>query len=264
MSTVGKYVRLYREYVKANIAGALEYRASFVSQVLGMFINNGLWVSFWVLYFTKFPVLKGWTVDDVLVLWCSVGLSFGLVTAFLPNVTRIPALVVQGQLDYYLALPKDVLFHLLISQFRPVNLGDVLFGPILLAVMVKLTWMKVLVYLTVSLLAACVWLGCYLLTGSLTFFLGNSEGISAQIMNTILHLATYPTPIFDNLVKVLLFTVLPAGFLTTLPVELVREFDVMGFLALAGGAAVFLGGGILLFRAGLKRYESGNLLVMRS
>lgn len=261
---MGKYLRLYGEYVKANIAGALEYRASFVSQVLGMVINNSLWVTFWVLYFTKFPVLGGWTVEDVLVLWCSVGLSYGLVSAFFANVIRIPALVVQGQLDYYLALPKDVLFHLLISQFRPVNVGDVLFGPILLVIMVKLTWAKVAIYLTVSLLAACIWLGCYLLTGSLTFFLGNSEGVSSQIMNTVIHLATYPTPIFDNVVKVLLFTVLPAGFLTTLPVELVREFHLTGLLALMGGAVLFLGAGILLFRAGLKRYESGNLMIMRS
>ncbi|HYF95055.1 MAG TPA: ABC-2 family transporter protein [Symbiobacteriaceae bacterium] len=261
---MGKFLRLYGEYMKANIAIAMEYRTSFVSQVFGMMINDALWVAFWVLYFEKFPILKGWTLEDVLVLWCSVAFSLGLVTAFLSNCARIPTLVVQGQLDYYLTLPKDVLLHLLISQFRPTALGDALFGPLLLVIMVKLTWMKVLVFLVVSLLAACVWAGCYLLTGSLAFFLGQSEGISAQVMNTIIHFATYPTTIFDNTVKFLLITILPAGFITTLPVELVREVQLVPFLELLAGAAVFLGSGVLLFRAGLRRYESGNLMMMRN
>lgn len=261
---MGKLWRLYGEYVRAGFNGALEYRFSFFSQIIGMFINDALWVSFWLLYFQRFPVLKGWTLEDVLVLWCSITLTFGFVTAMFGNCMRIPALIVQGQLDYYLALPKNVLFHLLISQIRPISFGDVLFGPILLVVMVKLTWTKVLVYLATSLLAGCVWLGLYILTGSLTFWLGQSEGISGQIMNTILHFASYPTPIFDNTVKFLLFTILPAGFISTLPVELIREFRLVPFLELLGAAVLFLGSAILLFRQGLKRYESGNLMIMRS
>ena len=258
------FLKLYGQYVKASFASALEYRASFVSQILGMFINDLLWVAFWILYFTKFPVLGGWTLEDVLVLWSSLTFSYGLVTALMANCARIPALVVQGQLDYYLALPKDVLTHLLMSQIRPIALGDVLFGPVLLVVMVKLTWVKLAVFLAVSLLAALIWLGLYILTGSLTFWLGNAEGLAGQVMGTVLHFASYPTPIFENGVKFLLFTVLPAGFVSTLPVELVREFRWGGFLELLGGAALFLGAGVLLLGQGLRRYESGNLMTMRS
>jgi hypothetical protein len=36
------------------------------------------------------------------------------------------------------------------------------------------------------------------------------------------------------------------------------------FLQLLGGAALFLGLSVAVFHAGLKRYESGNLMVMRS
>lgn len=250
--------------MKASFAGALEYRASFFSQIVGMFFNDILWVAYWFLYFEKFPVLGGWTLEDVMVLWASFAVSYGLVHAFASNAARIPSLVVQGQLDYYLALPKDVLLHLLMSQIRPIALGDLIFGPILLVVMVKLTWARVAIFLAVTLLAACVLLGLRILTGSLTFFIGSAEGLSSQIMNAVIHFSTYPTPIFGSVIKVVLFTVLPAGFITTLPVELVREFQWVGFLQLLGGAIFFLGSAVLLFRAGLKRYESGNLMMMRS
>ena len=257
-------LRLVGAYIKANLAVALEYRASMLSQVLGMCFNDLLWVMFWVLYFTKFPVLQGWTLEDVIVLWAAIPLSWGLVTGFFFNVVRLPALITQGQLDYYLALPKDVLVHVLISQIRPLNLGDAVFGPVLLVVMVDLTWTKLLVYLATALLAAMIWLGLYLLTGSLAFWLGHSEALSSQVISTVLHISSYPMPIFDNTVKLLLFTVLPAGLISTLPVELVRSFHWQGFLQLLAGAVVFLGLGVLAFRRGLRRYESGNLLAMRS
>jgi ABC-2 type transport system permease protein len=172
--------------------------------------------------------------------------------------------VAQGQLDYYLALPKDVLLHLLVSEIQLYALGDVLFGPLLLVVMVKLTWVKVAVYLATALLAAVVLLGFFILVGSLAFFVGNSEGISGQFSMAVLHFATYPTTIFDGGVKFVLFTLVPAGFVSTLPVELVREFHWVGFLELLGAAVFFLGLAVWVFRVGLRRYESGNLMMLRS
>ncbi len=261
---VAKLFTFLGAYVKTNLATALEYRASLVSQVAGMFINDILWVAFWVLYFTKFPVLRGWTLDDVIVLWAVVTTSYGLATGLFANALRIPQMIVQGQLDYYLALPKNVLLHLLVSQIRLVNFGDLLFGPILLVVMVKLTWMKLLVFVIASLLAAIVLMGFFILAGSLTFFLGNADAIGGQFVSALLHFSTYPTVIFDQSVKFILFTLIPAGFVSTLPVELVRQFDPLRFLALAGGALLFLGLGVLVFHLGLRRYESGNLMSMRS
>lgn len=261
---VGKYVAFVGAYFRNNLAAAMEYRASLFSQVFGMFVNDVLWVLFWALYFTKFPVLKGWTLEDVMVLWAAATTCFGLVMGLTYNAIRIPQLVAQGQLDYYLALPKDVLLHLLVSQFRLVNFGDVLFGPLLLLVMVNLTWTRVLIFLAATLLAALVVLGFFIIAGSLSFFLGNSDSVAGQMYNALLHFATYPTSIFDQKVKFVLFTLVPAGFVSTLPVELMRVFDWSKFLQLLGGAGLFLGLGVWLFNRGLKRYESGNLMVMRS
>ncbi|MFZ5827043.1 MAG: ABC transporter permease [Bacillota bacterium] len=261
---VAKYLALIGAYFRINLAAALEYRTSLVSQVVGMFINDLLWVAFWVLYFTKFPVLRGWTLQDVIVLWAVVTTAFGIVVGLMANSIRIPQLVVQGQLDYFLALPKNVLLHMLVSQIRLVNFGDALFGPILLVVMVDLTPTKVLVFIVSTMLAAMVLLGFFILAGSLSFFLGNSDALSNQIATALIHFSTYPTTIFEQGVKFILFTLIPAGFVSTLPVELVREFDWLKFLQLAGGAVFFLGLAIIVFHRGLKRYESGNLMVMRS
>lgn len=251
-------------YFRNNFQTALEYRFSFFSQILGMMVNDSLWVVFWVLYFQKFPVLNGWTLEDLLVMWAVITFSFGLAFGLFWNVARLPELVQTGQLDYYLAHPKNVLLHLSVSHIRPVNLGDCLFGPLLLAFFVPLEWDRWLVFLVASSLAAVIYYSFYLLAGSMSFFWGSSEGFAAQASMALVHFSTYPTKIFDGWTRVLLFTVLPAGFISEVPVELVRRFDALSMMKLAGAAALFLTLAVLVFHAGLRRYESGHLLQLRS
>jgi ABC-2 type transport system permease protein len=76
-------------------------------------------------------------------------------------------------------------------------------------------------------------------------------------------LTTYPSDIFKGLARALLFSVVPAGFISYLPIGLLRDFSppfVWGavFVTLGLTAA-----GTLLFRFGLRRYTSGNAIAMR-
>lgn len=250
-------------YLRNNIAAALEYRFSFLSQVFGMFINDTLWVIFWAMYFEKFPVLNGWTLNDLLMMWGTITFSFGLCFGFFWNVARLPELVVQGQLDYYLAHPRNVLAHLSVSHIRPVNLGDCLFGPVLLLFFVPMTATQWFMFFLASVLAALIYFAFYLSVGSLAFYLRNAESVTGSVATAIVHFSTYPTRIFDGWTRVMLFTVLPAGFISEVPVELMREFDawLLGQLVLA--AAFYCGLALLIFHQGLKRYESGNLILMQ-
>lgn len=242
----------------------VEYRTSFVMQLFGMLINDVMWVIFWVLYFDRFPVLNGWTLQDVVVLWAMMGSGFGLANTFFGNLARLNDLITQGQLDYYLALPKNVLYHVAIARISPTALGDLLFGPLLMLVMTEMTGARWAIYGVCSILAAAVIVGYTTIVGSFAFYMGSAERASSQAMYTLFHFVSYPSQIFPKGVKFLLFTVVPAGFVTTIPVDLVRSFAWGPMLGLVAGAAAFLGLGILVFYRGLRRYESGNMLIMRS
>lgn len=260
---VSKFFGFIGGYWRANWAAAMEYRASFLMQFFGMFLNDGIWVLFWSLYFTRFPMVKGWTLQDLIMLWSIVTASFGLAFGVFYNAARLPELVVQGQLDYYLALPKPVLLHLLVSQFRFLNLGDALFGPLLLLFFAKLTLVKLLLYILVVLCGTFIFLGFAVTVGSLVFFLGQAEGLAGNLVGVLVHFATYPTGIFSKGVRVLLFTLIPAGLVATLPVQILRDFNWGDLGLLVVGAVGFASLGALLFTLGLRRYESGNLMMMR-
>lgn len=256
-------ISLVKSYLKSNIFSSLEYRTSFISQLFGMFINDALWVIFWVIYFQKFPILKGWQINDLLTMWAIITFSFGLSFGLFSNIGRLSELITKGELDYYLTLPPNVLLHLSISQIRVVNLGDMLFGPVLLFLFVPLTWEKFAMFLLVSILAAIIFYSFSLLIGSLAFYIGNSESLAMGVTNALIHFTTYPTRIFEGWIRVILFTILPAGFICEIPVELVREFHWLTFAQLIMGAILFFAIATFVFYRGLKRYESGNMLIMR-
>jgi hypothetical protein len=76
--------------------------------------------------------------------------------------------------------------------------------------------------------------------------------------------STYPTSIFRGAAKLALFTVLPAGFIAFVPVEVIRMRLWMWLLVDMAVAAGFVALGTLIFAGGLRRYESGTLFIART
>ncbi|MBE3557912.1 MAG: ABC-2 family transporter protein [Ktedonobacteraceae bacterium] len=61
--------------------------------------------------------------------------------------------------------------------------------------------------------------------GTLAFFVGNTEGTVNQMFGALISFSTYPMDIFNGFVRVLLFTVLPAGFISYIPLQLLHRFS---------------------------------------
>ncbi len=110
---------------------------------------------------------------------------------------------------------------------------------------------------------AVLFVGFSVFTGSLAFFMGSAESVSTQLRIAMITFSTYPSPIFQGFVKILLFTLLPAMFVSHLPVSALRNMSMIDALLSFGGALGVLLAGIIMFYVGLRRYESGNLMEMR-
>lgn len=256
--------RFLAAMMRTNFAVAIEYRSSFFTQLFGMMINDSMWVFFWMLYFERFPVLNGWGREDLFVLWSVITFSFGVAFGLFAQASRLSDLIAQGQIDYYLTLPKNVLFHLLLGQVRPANLGDLLFGPILLVLFVDMTFEKWIWFFVGGVLAGVIYLAFFVTVGSLAFFLGSSEGLTMGVSNALVHFSTYPTRIFKGWTRVILFTLIPAGFIAEVPVDMIRRFSVQDLIMMFSAATVFSAIAIGVFHWGLRKYESGNLMSLRS
>src|SRR5437764_13063249 len=92
---------------RLNLAAAMEYRASFLFQCLGMALNDALLLFFWWAYFRQFQSVGGWTLRDIVVLWAVVATSLGISVTVFGNSVRLATVIAQGQLDYFLPLPRN-------------------------------------------------------------------------------------------------------------------------------------------------------------
>lgn len=257
-------VRFLAANWKINLAAALEYRLSFFLLAGMMFLNNLIWLFFWYLFFERFPVVSGWGLEDVMLLWAVSTGGFGWASVLFGNFPRVASIVSSGQLDVYLAQPKPVLLNVLTSRMSVTGAGDFIFGLVVFIAVGDLTLRGCALFACALLIAGALFVGVMVIAGSLAFWLGNAEGIASQVFGSFISLTIYPTGIFRGAAKLILFTVIPAGFIGYMLIGLMREFDPWFAAAATGAAVLFAAGGALMFRAGLGRYASGNAIAMRN
>jgi len=239
------------------VADALANRRSFYVQVIAMAINDLTWVIFWLLFFHAVGNVRGWHRDDVLLLFSILLTAAGISLGLLGNARKLGQLVADGEIDAALALPLDPLAFLLARRVDTALLGDLAMGPLLFAYASDHTPESLAIYLGGVACASVVLVGFLVAVSSLTLFFGG-RGEQADLgFQAILILASYPLDIFGGQVKVVLFTLIPAAFVTGLPASLLRNFDPATALALLAAAGAFALLGVALFRLGLRRYASG-------
>jgi ABC-2 type transport system permease protein len=258
-----KTVRFVLKYLSLNLAAAAEYRVAFLVQALGMMLNDVVFAIFWALYFARFSNVGGWEARDVALLWAVAATSIGLSAALLGNCGRVATIIVQGHLDYYLGLPRDTLLHVLVSRSGMAGWGDVCFGLLAYALFGRLDAPSVALYVALVLLSMLVYVAFNVLAGSLAFWIGNAEATAYQAQQAAINFSLYPGAMFHGWIRVLLFTAIPAGFISHVPVALLRAFDPLLMLGLVGFTALSVLAAVAVFRIGLRRYESGNLVVLR-
>ncbi len=246
--------------VKMNLASAMEYRASFISQVLGMLINNGIYFLFWLIYFDRFEEIQGYAINEIYLLFAVVAGGFGLAYALCGNASFLPVLIAEGRLDYYLALPRPVLTHVLMTRCQISTIGDISFALIAYLFTGLFAPLDIILFLVACILVAIIMVAFATLVGTLAFFMGNAQQIAAQARNALLTFSLYPGGLFQGWIKFVLLTILPAAFVAWVPVELIKTHSLQSLAILAGFA---LGGAslaTLAFYVGLRRYESGSAL----
>jgi ABC-2 type transport system permease protein len=257
------FLRLAGVYVGFNFKSQIEYRSAFISQVAAMLINDCFWLAFWLFFFQRFPVLGGWNCKDVVVMWAIVAAGYGVAHGIAGNAGNIAGIIVKGQLDIWLVYPRAVLPHLLFGRMQVSAWGDVLFGVLVYVLMAEPTLQSLALFLFLVLSAAILFVGFDVLVGSLGFFVGNAEGLSEQLRFALVTFSTYPPSVFDGGAKLVLFTLIPAGFCSYLPVEALKHHSIEYALLSFAGSLLVLFAGVAAFYLGLRRYESGSLMEMR-
>lgn len=258
-----KTARIVFGYLRHNLMSAMAYRGSFLLQVAGMMLNNALLLFFWWILFSRVPTLRGWDLSGVVTLYGVVAAGYGLANVICGNAWRVAQVVTTGDLDYYLALPVDPLVHLLVSRMSLSAWGDLLFGLLAFLLGAPGRWASLPLFLLLCVLVGLIITAFGVLVGSLAFWIGNADALTMQAVNALLNFSLYPIDVFPANVRVLLYVLIPAAFVGSVPAGLLATFRWDRLLQLAAftGGILFLSR--MVFQLGLRRYESGNLVRVR-
>lgn len=257
--------RFLIESIKCNLKSAVEYKKSFFVQMILMLINNGFFLIFWVVVFNiNGGSIEGITMKDILYLWSVPTATWGFANFLFGGFREINRYVVNGQLDTYFLQPKNMLLSVGVSKTEFGACGDLIYG-IVLGIIACESLVEGLLMICYMFFGTILTISSFIIIRSLAFYLGEIDQIAHVYENSLfITLSTYPMNIFGDFFKFLMYTVIPVAYLVHIPIKLSYGFDIKQFLLIA---IVSIGSFVLanvFFNKSLKKYESGNSMLMRS
>ena len=255
-----KTFRLIIRYLKFNLSSQMEYRGNFILQTIGMVINDVFLLFFWWILFQKVGTIKDYGMNEMLLVYSITTFSFGISMTLWGNQSLISRMIMNGEIDSFLILPRPVLSHILVSRLSLSALGDLVFGFVLFFFSGYLSLLNFLLFILLGVMGAVLLSAYNVLFHSFTFWYGDFTAVAEVIPDSIITFSLNPEGIYTSVSKLIIQTVIPAMYFSFLPVRLIKEFSMVSFLFLLIADMSFVLAAYAVFYKGLKRYESGNLI----
>jgi ABC-2 type transport system permease protein len=250
--------------IATNLKASFALRGAFWLQVAFMALNNLIFFVMWWVFFDRFEEVRGWRLPDMLAIYGMIAGAFGIGVVFFAGSRELTRLIVEGDLDCFLGQPKDPLLQSVASKSQASGWGDIASAVLLLALSGYVTPVSALGALVGMVCGAIVFIATTVIIHSASFWLGNMDSLSRQVSEFMVLFSAYPKTVFSGALKVALYTIIPAGFIAYLPVELLRAPDPLVLAAVLASAVGYAALAAWIFRIGLRRYESGNRFGVRA
>ncbi len=259
-------LRFFVKAVKCSIKSAMEYKISFITQSIFMFLNNGVWLLFWgIIFNVNGSDINGVTFNSILYLWSLPVISFGIGYFFFGGMDNISNYIISGQMDSYMLQPKHPLLNVLTSKCNFSAFGDLIYGLIIGLFAVNFDIVRYIILILLGVLGSTIYISTSVIFRSISVWFGDTDVIAKKYTDTLLTtFSIYPEQIFSSTIKIILYTVIPVGYMAFMPINFVITFNIIYLIYTIIGCIVFMIVAIIVFNKAMKCYESGNTISMRN
>ncbi len=258
-----KTLRFFRALLHTSIRASISVRSAFLLESALMVLNNLIFLLMWWIFFRQFKQISGWTMQDLIALNAMGMGGYGLMQICFGGVRQLSRIILNGDLDSFMTQPKNILLHLAGSKSLSKGWGHLMTSFILI-LLGNLATVSTISLLLIGMLCGCLVFTAFgIIAHSLVFWFGSIETVSKNYCDSLFLFALYPTNIYSGTLQLVMFTLIPAGLIGYMPVELLRSFSWAKLLSLLGSSLGFFFLAFFVFYRGLKRYESGNQFGMR-
>jgi len=259
-----KHLKIFACYFRLNLASSLEYRASFFTQAFGMALSNSTFIFFWWIAFGQIGgTIAGYAFEDVLFIWAVASSGFGLSRVLFENASRLTGLIVTGELDTFLLQPCNILMNVVCARTSLSAYGDLIYGFVLMCIFHLRDPSAWLWFISGVMIGGFLFTAIALMAHTLTFYWGDTSIIAQMATEFAINFSVYPDKIYAPFVRALMYSLIPAGFAVHIPLRMIDGFSPLLALAAFGGTILYCITAGWFFYLGLRKYESGNVIVTR-
>lgn len=251
-------VRFGRALFVTSVASAMAQRGAFLMQVGLMALNNAIFFTFWIVLFSRVSRIRGYALADVAVLYGVVAIAVGLAVTVAGGGPHLARFIHEGELDAMLSQPKPTLVYVLGRRTVASGIGDITSGIAMIALSGTVSLTRSPFVLVAILASTTIFVATCVLFNSIAFWLGRVETASRQLVESVITFSLYPEPLFGGAMRLLLFTLVPAGFVGYLPARLVRAPSIAVTAEMLGAAVLYGSVAWYVFNRGLRTYSSGS------
>lgn len=255
---------LYVRYVSASVRSQMQYRASFVFQLVGQFLAVAVeFVGLWAL-FDRFGNLAGWTIAEGAMFFGVVNAAFAVAEALGRGFDLFSVLVRSGEFDRMLVRPRSTVLQLFAYEFSLKKVGRLAVGAAAAAwgavhIQRALPALHWLLLLWAAVGGVALFVALFVLQATMCFWTIES----LEMMNILTYggveTAQYPLGVYRRAFRNLFTYVVPLGCISYFPVATALEKTawptVVGWAAPAAGFA-FLAAAAAMWRVGVRHYAS--------
>ena len=258
---------LYARLIVVQIRAQLEYRLSFVMNLIATTLSTATGFATMALILQRFEGIGGWSLGEIAFLYGMMDAAFGTTELFFAGFDpdTFATFIQRGQLDQLLLRPAHVTLQVLGSSFVLRRLSRIVQGIAIFVValtLVPIHWTPwKLAYLPVVFFSVILFFGGLYIIGSTSTFWTVQR---VEIINVFTYggseMMSYPMHIYSRWMRRFFTYILPAIFLNYYPaLYFLDKPDPLGMPAFAPFLAPLVGIGLLLvslafWRFGLRHY----------
>ena len=262
LTEVRKQFKVMRLSIKYALMREMLNKVSFFSNVIFMMLNNASFIIQWLIIYSIKKNIVGYEIKDIILLWGMAAGTYGVARFFFKNAFHLSNLITNGKLDAFLIQPKDVLLSCITTDVEVSALGDILYSYVMLFIY-GITLKNFIIFTVFTISGGLLLVSISVIFSSLSFWFVKADMISDTANGLMVNFATYPDGIFKGFAKIILYTIVPVGISTYLPVSIIRNFNIYYFIICIMLCIIAISLAYLVFYRGLKRYSSSNLMIAR-
>jgi len=260
---IWRTLRLYFTLQLIQLRTVVEYRGDFWIGIAGATLQQGAGLVFISVFFSHIPVIKGWSVWEVAMLYGMALVPKGLTELFCDGPWALRMLVNTGEFDRILVRPVSPALQTATRIASIHGVGQTTLGIVVLVTGASRSGMEwslwKAAFLLVVILSGAVMIGAInYLANMIGFWEPSTQSALPTMYTLLIDFAKFPLDIYHVVIRVLVTVVAPFAFLSYFPALILLDKETpwrwLGLATPLVSALVVLVTS-WLWRKGLDRYQ---------